>query len=462
MPRDMRAWIADLEAAGEVLRVPKPVDPVTQMGALMYQSRERALLFEQVARFPGWRALGMAPANLRQAALAFGTTLPDLIPTVAALMDRRVPVEMVGTGPVKAVVRRGDEVDLTRLPAHQSGARDGGPFITAGLAVTKDPDTGIRNLSFHRLMLKGPRKTGALIVPRHAHANYRKYEARGEPMPIAVFIGHHPLMYMAAATTGPYEMDEFEVAGAYLGEAVRLVRCETVDLEVPADAEIVLEGHVLPGVREEEGPFAEFQDYYVAGSGKNHVIEYQALTMRADPIFKAIQNGSEVEGCVFHKVPMSATIFRRLRHIGGGVDLKNVLILPGIFALVVQMTPRYVGEARNVLMSALASEYHHPKVAIAVDEDVDIFNPTELLWALATRVNPQEDVVVVPNVRLHPMDPTGREIGGPGQPVWQRLGSKMLIDATKPPLADPAGREVFTRIHPPGHGAVFLKDFLGA
>ncbi|HEY7677969.1 MAG TPA: UbiD family decarboxylase [Candidatus Methylomirabilis sp.] len=462
MPRDMRAWIAELEAAGELLRVSKPVDPVTQMGALMYQSRERALLFEQVARFPGWRALGMAPANLRQAALAFGTTLPDLIPTLAALMDRRVPVEMVTTGPVKAVVRRGDEVDLTRLPAHQSGAGDGGPFITAGLAVTKDPDTGIRNLSFHRLMLKGARKTGVLIVPRHAHANYRKYEARGEPMPIAIFIGHHPLLYMAAATTGPYEMDEFEVAGAYLGEPVRLVKCETVGLEVPADAEIALEGHVLPGVREEEGPFAEFQDYYVAGAGKNHVIEYQALTMRSDPIFKAIQNGSEVEGCVFHKVPMSATIFRRLRHIGGGVDLKNVLILPGIFAVVVQMTPRYVGEARNVLMSALASEYHHPKVAIAVDEDVDIFNPTELLWALSTRVNPQEDVVVVPGVRLHPMDPTGREIGGPGQPVWQRLGSKMLIDATKPPLADPAGREVFTRIHPPGHGAVFLKDFLGA
>jgi len=458
----MRTWIDELEAAGELLRVPKPVDPVTQMGALLYQSRERALLFEQVARFPGWRALGMAPANLRHAALAFGTRLPALIPTVAALMERRVPVEMVNTGPVKAVIKTGDEVDLTRLPAHQSGARDGGPFITAGLAVTKDPDTGIRNLSFHRLMLKGPRKTGALLYPRHAHANYRKYEARGEPMPIAVFIGHHPLMYMAAATTGPYEMDEFEVAGAYLGEPVRLVKCETVDLEVPADAEVVLEGHVLPHVREEEGPFAEFQDYYVVGSGKNHVVEYQALTMRSDPIFKAIQNGSEVEGCVFHKVPMSATIFRRLRHIGGGVDLKNVLVLPGIFGLVVQMTPRYQGEAKGVLMSALASEYHHPKVAIAVDEDVDIFNPTDLVWALATRVNPQEDVVIVPGVRIHSMDPTGLEIGAPGAPVWQRFGSKMLIDATKPPISSPTAREVFARVQPPGYGSVFLKDFLGA
>ncbi len=461
MPRDMRTWIEELEAAGELVRVPKPVDPVTQMGALLYQSRERALLFEQVARFPGWRTLGMAPANLRQAALAFGTTLPGLIPKVAALMDRRVPVEMVGTGPVKAVIKKGEEVDLTRLPAHQSGARDGGPFITAGLAVTKDPDTGIRNLSFHRLMLKAPRKTGALLYPRHAHANYRKYEARGEPMPIAIFIGHHPLMYMAAATTGPYEMDEFELAGAYLGEPVRLVKCETVDLEVPADAEIVLEGRVLPHVREEEGPFAEFQDYYLAGAGKNHVVEYQCLTMRSDPIFKAIQNGSEVEGCMFHKVPMSATIFRRLRHIAGGVDLKNVLILPGIFALVVQMAPRYWGEAKTVLMSALASEYHHPKVAIAVDEDVDIFNSTDLLWALATRVNPEQDVVVIPGTRLHSMDPTGREIGAPGQPLWQRFGSKMLIDATKPPVSDPAARDVFARVQPPGFGSVRLQDFLG-
>ena len=208
---------------------------------------------------------------------------------MTALSEQRVPVEMVATGPVRAIIKKGDEVDLTRLPAHQSGVRDGGPFITAGLAVTKDPDAGTRNLSFHRLMLKGPRKTGALLYPRHAHTNYPKYEARGEPMPIAVFIGHHPLVYMAAATTGPYGMDEFEVAGAYPGQPVRLVKCETVDLEVPADAEIVLEGHVLPRVREEEGPFAEFQDHYVVGSGKNPVVEYQALTMRSDPIFKAIQ-----------------------------------------------------------------------------------------------------------------------------------------------------------------------------
>ncbi len=460
MPKDMRTWIAEMEQAGELLTIKKPVEPRTEMGALLYQSREKGLLFENLKGFPGWRALGMAPGNLRHAALVFGTTVEKLVPTVAKLMDTKFPCEMVGTGPVKEVIKKGDEVDLYSLPVHQSGGKDAGPFITSGLAVTKDPETGIRNLSFHRLQLKGKRKTGALIVPRHTFANYRKYEAKNEPMPIAIFIGHHPLYYMAAATTGAYEMDELELAGGYIGEPVRLVKCETLDLEVPCDAEVVLEGYVPPHLREEEGPFAEFQDYYVAGSGRNHVVEFHALSMRRDAIFKNIQNGSEVEGCVFHKVPMSAAIYRRVRTIGGLVNLHNVMILPGIFGVVVQMTPRYYGEAKNVLMGALASEYFHPKVAIAVDEDVDIFNPTDLLWALTTRVDPERDMVIIPGTRGHSMDPTGREIGETGQPSWQRLGSKVLIDATKPPISDPAARRVFERVSPPGFGTVFLKDYL--
>lgn len=400
--KDMRTWIADLEAASELLRIRRGVDPRTEMGALLYESREKALLFEEISGHPGWRALGQAPANLRQAALAFGVPLADLVPTVARLMGERVPPAAAVEAPVKDVVRTGDAVDIRELPAHVAGARDAGPFIASGLGVTKDPDTGRRNVSFHRLQVKGPRKTGALFVPRHAFRNLQKYEAQGEAMPIAFFVGHHPAYYAAGATTGPYGMDEFEVAGAYLGEPVRLVKCETVDLEVPADAEIVLEGRVLPGVREEEGPFSEFADYYVAGSGRNPVIEYTALTMRRDAIFKAIQNGSEVEGCVFHRVPMAATLFRRLSSVAGFVDLRNVRVLPGIFGVVVQMVPRFDGEAKQVLMAALSGEYLHPKIAIAVDEDVDIYSDWEILWSLTTRVDPRE------GAELHPRHDLGR------------------------------------------------------
>ncbi|MPZ13850.1 MAG: UbiD family decarboxylase [Chloroflexi bacterium] len=454
--RDMRSWIAELEAAHELIRVDKPVDPLTEMGALLYQCRERALLFESLPH--GWRALAQAPANVRQAALAFGAREDTVVPLVAERMGARIAPIIVADGPVKEIKRSGGTFDLGELPVHIAGQRDGGPVIGSGLVVTKDPDTGQRNVSFHRLQIKGPNQSGILLYPRHAWRNYLKYEARNEPMPVAVFIGHHPLYYAAASTTAAYGVDEFEIAGGFLGHPVRLVRCETVDLEVPADAEIVLEGHIPPHIREEEGPFSEFQDYYVTGAGKNPVVEYQYMTRRHDAIFKNLQNGSEMEGCVFHKIPMSATIYRRLKDVGGGPNLHNVMALPGIFGLAIQMTPRYYGEAKNLLMAALSSEYQHPKVAIAVDADVDIFNPAELLWALSTRVNPQQDVVIIPETHNHAMDAALPELGAPGTALWQRLGSKMLIDATIPPPADAPARALFERIRP-RNPHLRLEDF---
>ncbi len=445
-PKDMRTWIEELESANELIRIDKPVDPLTEMGSLLYQSREKALLFESLPH--GWRSLGQAPANVRHAAIAFGTSEEKLVPLVAERMGKCIAPQMVSDAPVKDVKLDCHKFDLTELPVHVAGQKDGGPVIGSGLVVTKDPDTGQRNVSFHRLQIKGPNKSGILLYPRHSWKNYLKYQEKNEPMPVAIFIGHHPLYYAAAATTAAYGLDEFEIAGGYLGEPVRLVKCETVDLEVPADAEIVLEGHIPPHYRENEGPFSEFQDYYVTGSGKNPIVEYQCMTRRHDAIFKNLQNGSEMEGCVFHKIPMSAAIYRRLKDVGGGPNIHNVMALPGIFGLVVQMTPRVYGEAKNILMAALSSEYQHPKIAIAVDADVDIFNPLELLWALSTRVNPQEDVVVIPGTHNHAMDASLPEVGAPGTPLWQRHGSKMLIDATIPPPADASARAMFERICP--------------
>lgn len=445
-PKDMRSWIAELERAGELIRIDKPVDPLTQMGSLLYQSREKALLFENLPH--GWRSLGQAPANLRHAALAFGAKEETLVPLVAQRLGTLMKPVLVERAPVQEVSFGKGEFDLTQLPVHIAGQRDGGPVIGSGLVVSKDPDTGERNLSFHRLQVKGPDKSGILLYPRHTWKNYLKYQQCNQPMPVAIFIGHHPLYYVAAATTAAYGQDELEIAGGLLGEPVRLTKCRTVDLEVPADAELVLEGHIPPHYREEEGPFSEFQDYYVTGTGKNPVVEYQCLTRRKDAIFKNLQNGSEMEGCVFHKLPMAATIFRRLKDIGGGPNLHNVTILPGVFGIAIQMTQRAHGEAKNLLMAALSSEYQHPKIAIAVDADVDIFNPAELLWALVTRVDPQRDVVVIPGTHNHAMDASLPELGAPGTALWQRYGSKILIDATIPPPADAAARAAFERIRP--------------
>ncbi len=445
-PKDMRTWIAELEAAKELIRVARPVDPLTEMGALLYQSREKALLFEDLPH--GWRSLGQAPANVRHAAIAFGTSEETLVPLVAERLGTCIAPELVEDGPVKETTFGPGEFDLTELPVHVAGQRDGGPVIGSGLVISKDPDTGARNLSFHRLQIKGPNKSGILLYPRHTWKNDVKDQERSEPMPVAGVIGHHPLDGAAAWTAAAYGADELESAGGYLDEPVRLVKCETVDLEVPADAEIVLEGYIPPHIREEEGPFSEFQDYYITGTGKNPIVEYHCMTRRHDAIFKNLQNGSEMEGCVFHKVPMSAAIYRRLMDVAGGPDLHNVMALPGIFGLVIQMTARYHGEGKNLLLAALASEYQHPKIAIAVDADVDIFNHSEVLWALSTRVNPERDVVIVPGTHNHAMDAALPELGAPGTGLWQRFGSKMLIDATIPPPADAEARSMFERIRP--------------
>jgi 2,5-furandicarboxylate decarboxylase 1 len=309
------------------------------------------------------------------------------------------------------------------------------------------------------MQIKGPRRLGILMVPRHLYQIYQKNEAKNQPTPISVMIGHHPMYYFAAAYTGPADLDELELAGALLREDVEVIRCKN-GLLAPAHAEILYEGEILPHEREEEGPFSEFQDYYVAGTGMNPVIRVDRLMKRKDAIYKEIQNGSEVEGCVYHKVPMSAAMYERLKNVGGYTDIVNVMILPGIFGVVVQMKQRFKGEAKNVLLGALSSPYLHPKVAIAVDEDVDIFNPAEILWAISTRINPQDDVFVIEETRIHPMDPTGIELVKPGSPLgWSRIGSKMGIDATRPPLSDPAGRELFDRIKPINLG-IKREDYL--
>src|ERR1044071_1012913 len=462
MPQDMRTWIAQLENAGLLARIKKSVDPRTQMGALLWQARDRALFFENLAGFPGWRCLGQAPGDVALAPVAFECDRDGMIPEFVRRTERLGTTRIVKTGPVKEKIMIGDEVDITKMPIHQAGVRDGGPFIGSGLMITKNPETGRRNLSFHRLQMKDAKKTGILLYPRHAWANYQMYEARGESMPVAIMIGHHPMYYFAAATTTQYGVDELEIASALLQEDVELVKCRTVDLEVPAWAEIVIEGEIPPKLREPEGPFSEFQDYYLTGSGMNPVVHIKAVTMRADAIFKNIQNGTEVEGCVYHKVPMSAQILRRARTVGGFADVKNVLVLPGIFGVVVQMNPRYYGEARNVLLSVLSSEYQHPKVAIAVDEDVDIFNYAEVLWAVSTRVNPEQDIVVINGAKIHAMDPSCPEFGHPGAPGWHRIGGKGIIGATKPPECDPKRRDEFERLRPVGWESVHLEDFLPA
>lgn len=455
MAKDMRSWIKQLEEAGYLLRIPKEVDPVKNMSALFYSITDRALLFENILGHPGWRVLGQAPGNMKMAGLAFDTDSSMVVKEYVRRTGKEtVPCEVVTGGPVKEIVRTGADVDVQTLPTHIQGVRDAGRYIASGLCIVKDPETGLRNMCFHRLQVKGRNKLGIMMVPgRHTWLIYQKYRALKQPMPIAIMIGHHPMYYMAAAYTGPMELDELELAGTLLGEPVQTVSCETCDLQAPAHAEIILEGKIDPEVREDEGPFSEFQGYYFGGSGQNPLVELTAMTMRSDAIYKGLQNGPDVEGCIYHRVPMSAALYKDLRNVTGHVDLKDVYCHWGtVFGVVVQMTPRFYGEAKNVLLAAISGSYVHTKVAVAVDEDVDIYDAKDVAWAITTRVDPENDVAVIKGMRGHQMDESVTGMVGPALStgVRQKLTSKMIIDATKPPTTDPERRQVYERLTPVG------------
>lgn len=452
MAKDMRSWISQLEEAGELSRLSKEVSVDVDIGRNLFESKEKALLFDNVKDYRGWKVLGQAPANWRQIGLAFGTETKNIVREFASRIDKGlVKCKMVSSGPVKEVVLKGKDANLLKIPIHQIAERDPGRFVAGGLCIVKDPETGIRNMAMHRLQVKDSNKTGIYMVAgKHTHMIYEKYEKMNKPMPMAVAIGHHPMYYFAAPYTAPWGVDELEVAGALLGEPVELTKCETIDLEAPAYAEMVLECELPPKVRESEGPFSEFTGYYPNMPQPSPVVIIKGITMRKDAIYKAVQSGSLTESIFYNGLPMAVAVYRDLRNVAGYADIKGVSCNWGsTFNVVVQMTPRFYGEAKHVLLAALSSLYLHQKVAVAVDEDVDIYDAEDVAWAIATRVNPEEDISVIPGVRGHPLDNSLPEVSKPGLTVWQRLGSRVLIDATKPPTCDPVARAGFDRAMPP-------------
>jgi 2,5-furandicarboxylate decarboxylase 1 len=349
-----------------------------------------------------------------------------------------IPWQEVATAPAHEVVHR--KVDLAKLlPLPTHNEHDGGPYISAGLAITRNPRTGVQNVSIHRLQLTGPNRLGALLLPRHTRLFYDMAEQADAPLPVAIVIGVDPLTLLASQAIVPVDHDELEIAGALHGRALPVIKCLTNDLCVPADAEIVIEGRVLPRVREREGPFGEFPQYYSAPADR-HVIEVELVAHRKDAIFHTIVGGG-LEHLMLGAIPREATLLAHLRR--SFPNVRDVHLSRGgvcRYHLVVQLAKRQEGEAKNVMLGAFAGHYDVKQV-IVVDEDVDIHDPAEVEWAVATRFQADRDLVVIPESQGSNLDPSARD----------GVGAKMGLDATKPLTAEPMR---FTRIRVPGEEAV--------
>ncbi len=434
--QSIRGHIAALLRSGDMVRYTKEVDPDETLSAVSWKTFAqlgKACLFENVKGHRDWRVTSQIVADRRKWAAALGVPEDAVVTTLNERIAKPIdPVLVPKAGaPVKEVIRIGAEVDLRTVPAMWTSQDDPGRYIASGMCVIKDPHTGIRNVSFHRAQIVGPDRTGYLICPRQALKIYQMYAELKRPMEAAMVVGAHPLLVFSAGFVAPYGQDEFAIAGGLLGEAVRMVKCETIDMEVPADAELVLEGELRPGETTPEGPFGEVTGGY-AQEGGTPLFRVKAITHRRDPIFYAMQCGlppSDAHSIICTTIEMR--LWQHMRGVAGGLDLIDLRCIGGVtpMMVVVKLRPRFPGQARAALLAALSSPYLHPKIAVAVDEDIDISDMRQVYWALANRVRTADDIQKINRARVFALDNASPI--EEGKTAMYRVGTKVLIDATE-------------------------------
>lgn len=446
---DLRTFLKDAEGAGLVHRISRPVDPREQLGALCAQA-DRTILFEHLVGYPGWQLVDCLARTRVLQGLALGVKPEGVVREVARrLADPIGPTPVVTDAACQAEVWEGEAVDLTRLPVAIHSEDDGAPYIGGAMGIVKDPETGIQNVFMPRTMVRpGTRRHPFYLYSSHTRRVLRKYSERGEPMPMALAIGHHPGVEIGVNFHGKHtSFSELNVAAALLQRPLPLVRCQTLDLLVPADAEIVIEGHVPIKAREPEGPFGDVHDHYFPGISMQPVFDAHRVTMRRGAIYRHINATNATDHQALSEVTHAGQVYARLETAGARVVDIHMPSWAGLFLTIVKLDPTAKGEGLEVLRSLLTMPFIH-KFLIAVDADVNIYDVEELFWAVSTRADPRTDVVTVPGPRKSPLDPS---------PSLEPPHA-CLIDATVP--GGPAYRQDFRRARPRGYGRVWLEDFL--
>jgi 2,5-furandicarboxylate decarboxylase 1 len=443
--RTLRDWLDHLDRSGRLAVIRPEMRLRHEVAAIAKRlDGHRATFFPR----PGGNTMPVLSglvSDRQWIADAMGVDAADVLTRFQEAALNPLPSDLVTQAPVQEVTSR--DVDLSRLPIPTHNEHDKGAYITAGLLIARNPRTGVQNVSIHRLQVSGPNRLGALLLPRHTHMFYEMAETAGAPLSVAIVIGVDPLTLLASQAIAPFDVDELTIAGALHGRPLPVVKCLTSDVHVPAEAEIVLEGRLLPNLREPEGPFGEFPQYY-GEEAPRHVIELDAVTHRRNAMFHTIVGGG-LEHLLLGAIPREATLLAHLRRSFPNV-LDVHLARGGVcrYHLYVQIRKRQEGEAKNVMLGAFAGHYD-VKHVIVVDEDVNIHDPAEVEWAVATRFQADRDLVVVPESQGSKLDPSTRN----------GVGAKMGLDATKP-LTAPEMR--FKRIRVPGEEAVDLGRVLDA
>ncbi len=373
-------------------------------------------------------------------AYALGLASDDLLPALARNYEEAADPELIENAPVQEVVVDANVDVLREIPQVVHCERDGGPYISAGICISAHPDTGVYNASWNRIQLVGGAHTRIrMMAPQHLGQYQTIAESRRQPLPVAVAIGAPAGLMLTAASKIAFEADEYRTAGAWQGSPLRVTPAKTIPLLVPADAEFVIEGEVMPELREDEGPFGEFTDAY-AEIAPNHVMRIKAVTRRRNPIYHVILAGGTEDG-VLLGAPLQVEVYKRVSTFAKVVDIGT----PGhIFGCVVSIQKDNDDQARAVLMAAMAA---HPwmKIVVVVDADVNPHDPQDVMWAIHTRHTPETGVFMIP--RLGSFQRAD---------VRDAHRGKLGIDATAPF----AMRNVFRRRTFPKIEAIRIEDYL--
>ncbi|MFW2366635.1 MAG: UbiD family decarboxylase [Desulforhopalus sp.] len=422
---DLRTFLADLEAKHPELlltfdeEVPLDYTSTAVSVELEKRGRQAAILFNNITGHSQSLVANLC-ASLDLMALGVGKQGSEFRSYLSHCLDHLIPAKKVDKLPVQEIVLEGDEVDLTKLPIPVHFDGDAGPYITAGMVAAQDPDRDVGNLAYARLQVKGPRRMGMSLHSRqHLWDYHRRAAEQGKDLPAAIVIGAHPSVVIAAAAKMGRDEDEYDYAGALLGEPLNIGRAHSVNAWVPAQAEIVIEGHILGGEEETEGPFGEYTGY-MTGRSTNNVFEVSAITMRKAAIFMDIIPGNSNEHLMLGRIVKEAWVHNRMAEaLPFFIDFHY----PNSgthFHCHVRIEKHGEGYAKQAAELLLGLD-HYVKMVIVVDKDIDPSNEREVMWAVATRMQADRDVSIINNVLCNRLDPSSSD----------GVGAKMIIDATR-------------------------------
>ncbi len=454
MSGDLRSFLKQLEDSGELVLVREELSTQHEIAAAISyiaQREGKAVLFQRVKDYQV-PVVGNLLGTRRRAAMAFDVNEDELDETYLARAQDLIKPRMVTSAPVQEVVVEG-EIDICQvLPALIHHEKDAGPYLTSAITIAKDPETGVRGMGLHRIQVKGNDTIGIFLATPPLSHFLTKAEQMGKPLEIAVASGVGPLTFCAGIFFAPHGVDKFEIAGGFAGAAVELVKCRSVDIEVPADAEFILEGELIPNRREMEGPFGESTGCYIAW--ENPVAKIKTITHRKEPIYHALMPFSAEEKTLT-SLMLGAYSLRQIQSVLPQVQRLHLEVLGHI--IIAQIEKESDDDGGKVI-DHLLSANPFAKLVVVTDGDVDISDPDEVAWAIATRVRFDRDVVIksdLPGSIIDPATSGGERTAETSQLVTR--ASKMGLDATKP-LAE---AERFERIDVPAAVKEKIRRLLG-